>query len=481
MSSVKKQLLWLGPVIALAITLLFAQGDLSKEIIIVIGVTSLCAIWWIFEPIPIPVTSLIPLAIFTMTGVLSPAAVAQSYGHPLILLLLGGFILSQSMAYSGAHRRIALLMVNLFGAHSARSLVLGFMVASAVLSMWISNTATTLMLLPVALATLEGNKDPKLVVALLLGIAYAANIGGIGTPIGTPPNALFMSSYTEATGISLGFLDWMAWGVPVVILFVPCAMLWITKDLTQKTTINLPSVGRWTTPEKRVLMVFAVTAILWITRSQPFGGWSAWTGLTQANDASVALLACVALFIIPSGADKSSANKPGTEQQAAMNSSNGDNSRLLNWDTAKQIPWGVLLLFAGGICIAKAFGASGLSQLIGNYLSELALLTPILLIASIALAVTFMTEMTSNTATTALLMPILAAAALSAKIDPALLMIPAAMSASCAFMLPVATAPNAIVYGSEKIAIQTMVKTGFALNLIGVSIVTTVVFLLVAP
>ncbi len=477
MQSLKKHFLWLGPLISSIIALILSLNGLSNTIIIVVAVTSLCALWWIFEPIPIPITSLLPLALFSLTGVLTSSQVAEAYGHPLILLLLGGFILSQSMAYSGAHRRIALLMVNLFGANSGRSLVLGFMVAAALLSMWVSNTATTLMLLPVALATLEDNKDPKLTIALLLGIAYAANIGGIGTPIGTPPNALFMSGYSEATGISLGFLDWMKWGVPVVILFIPCAMLWITKDLKQQISIKLPSVGQWTTPEVRVLLVFAVTAVLWITRKQPYGGWSELTGLTNANDASVALLACIALFIIPSGASEN--NEIKSFDDAKQPSSDNTSGRLLNWHTAKQIPWGVLLLFAGGICIAKAFGASGLSKIIGDYLSELALLTPILLIALIALAVTFLTEMTSNTATTALLMPILAAAALSAKIDPALLMIPAAMSASCAFMLPVATAPNAIVYGTDKIAIQTMVKTGFALNLIGVAIVTLVVYLLV--
>ncbi|MDQ7049180.1 MAG: SLC13 family permease [Enterobacterales bacterium] len=324
MQSLKKHTLWLGPLISLVITFFLALNGQSNSITLVIAVTSLCAIWWIFEPIPIPITSLIPLALFSLTGVLSSSQVAQAYGHPLILLLLGGFILSQSMAYSGAHRRIALLMVNLFGANSARSLVLGFMVAAALLSMWVSNTATTLMLLPVALATLEDNKDPKLTIALLLGIAYAANIGGIGTPIGTPPNALFMSGYSEATGIPLGFLDWMKWGVPVVILFIPCAMLWITKGLKQQISIKLPSVGQWTTPEIRVLMVFAVTALLWITRKQPFGGWSEWTGLTSANDASVALLACIALFIIPSGAtEKSETNLSNDKHQPSSDNASG--------------------------------------------------------------------------------------------------------------------------------------------------------------
>ncbi len=462
MSEVKKHFIWLGPLLSLVLGLSLTWLKLPSPIVIVSSVTLLCALWWIFEPIPIPVTSLIPLAVFTMTGILTANEVGQSYGHPLILLLLGGFILSQSMAYSGAHRRIALLMVNLFGSQSPRHLIMGFMVASAVLSMWISNTATTLMLLPVALATIEGANNPRLTSALLLGIAYSASIGGIGTPIGTPPNALFVSTYNEATNSNIGFVDWMKWGVPLVILFIPLSMLWITRKLPKSLSIEVPKTGQWTTIEKRVMAVFAVTAIAWITRQQPFGGWSNLIGLPNANDASIALLACIAMFIIPDG-DKSKPNQ----------------GRLLNWQTANKIPWGVLLLFAGGICIAKAFGASGLSALIGDYLSGVTALPHILVIALIAITVIFLTEMTSNTATTALMMPILAAAALAANIDPALLMVPAAMSASCAFMLPVATAPNAIVYGSEKITIEQMVRTGFALNLIGVVLITLVCYWLI--
>lgn len=462
MSSTKKHFLWLGPVIALAVAFVLYSFSIETPIIIVASVTLLCALWWVFEPIPIPITSLIPLAAFTMTGILTTNEVGQSYGHPLILLLLGGFILSQSMSYSGAHRRIALMMVNLFGSHSPRHLVMGFMVASAVLSMWISNTATTLMLLPVALATVESAKNEKLTSALLLGIAYSASIGGIGTPIGTPPNALFMSTYNDTTGNNLGFLDWMKWGVPLVVLFIPIAMLWITRGLPKTLNINVPSTGKWTTIEKRVLAVFAVTALLWITRQQPFGGWSHAIGLPNTNDASIALLACLAMFIIPDGQPI-----------------NGKQGKLLNWENANKIPWGVLLLFAGGICIAKAFGASGLSALIGDYLSGVTVLPVIVIIALVSLTVIFMTEMTSNTATTALMMPILAAAALSADIDPAILMVPAAMSASCAFMLPVATAPNAIVYGSEKITIEQMVRNGFALNVIGVLLITGLCYWLI--
>ncbi len=465
---VKNVVLWGAPLLSFALFILMKSLNVEISVIIVATTTLLCALWWVFEPIPIPVTSLIPLVVFNLTGILTSSEIAQAYGHPLILLLLGGFILSQSMSYSGAHKRIALLMVNLVGGDSPRRLIFGFMIASAILSMWISNTATTLMLLPVALATVESSNDKKLTVALLLGIAYSASIGGIGTPIGTPPNALFMSTYAEATGQELGFIDWMKWGVPLVVIFIPIAMLWITKNLSLDAKISVPTTGEWTTIEKRVLIVFLITATLWITRKAPFGGWSELTGFTSANDASIALLACIALFIIPDGMNGS--NK---------NDSNGSTGRLLNWEHANRIPWGVLLLFAGGICIAKAFGASGLSQILGQYLTSFVLLPVIVLTALIALIVTFMTEMTSNTATTALLMPILAAAALTAEIDPAILMVPAAMSASCAFMLPVATAPNAIVYGSEQVNIQQMVKTGFALNIIGILLITGISVLLI--
>ncbi|MCW8876938.1 MAG: SLC13 family permease [Kangiellaceae bacterium] len=457
MKNLKNTLLWLTPLLSLILGALLSTFGFDFAVVIVASTTFLCAIWWIFEPVPIPITSLIPLAVFPLTGILTPAEVAQSYGHYLILLLLGGFILSQSMSYSGAHRRIALIMVNLFGGSSPRRLVMGFMAAAALLSMWISNTATTLMLLPVALATLENSKDKQLTIVLLLGIAYAASVGGIGTPIGTPPNALFLSTYQETTGQSIGFLSWMKWSLPLIIIFIPLMMLWITRNIKQDTKIDVPSTGKWTTIEKRVMWVFGVTALLWITRSEPFGGWRELTGLTSANDASVAMLACVAMFVIPDG-------KQG---------------RLLDWKTANQIPWGVLLLFAGGICIAKAFGASGLSTLIGNQLAGVTGLPVFFLIMAVALTVTFMTEMTSNTATTALLMPILASAALSANIDPALLMLPAAMSASCAFMLPVATAPNAIVYGSEQVPIKQMVRNGFALNLLGTLLITTVCYFLI--
>jgi sodium-dependent dicarboxylate transporter 2/3/5 len=445
--------LFLGPVLAaLAFFGLWSQG---WEIIACWtgAVAALVATWWITEPIPIPATSLLPIALLPMFGVLTPGEVGASYGHPLVLLLMGGFILSTAMERSGAHRRIALNMVNLFGGTSSRRLVFGFMAASAVLSMWISNTATTLMLLPVALAVLERSEDKQLAIPLLLGIAYAASVGGIGTPIGTPPNLFFRTIYEQETGIEVGFLTWMSWGVPVVLLFVPIIGLWLTRRLNYQGAIEIPAVQGWTLEEKRVFFVFSLTALAWITRTQPFGGWKTWLDLPGANDASVALIAVVVMFLVP----------------------NGKGSQLLDWDTANKIPWGMLILFGGGIALARAFVESGLSAYLGNMLSGLATWHLIAMVLVICLTITFLTEMTSNTATTTLMMPILATAAFAADIDPALLMVPAAMSASCAFMLPVATAPNTIMFSTGSFPIKTMVREGFVLNLLGAGVITLVV------
>jgi sodium-dependent dicarboxylate transporter 2/3/5 len=375
----------------------------------------------------------------------------------LILLLLGGFLLSQAMEHSGAHRRIAIGMVHVFGAHSGPRLVLGFMVAAAVLSMWISNTATALMLLPVVLAVLEATDDKeRLAAPLLLGVAYACSVGGLGTPIGTPPNLIFMQVYEDTTGRTIGFSQWMSWALPVVIIMVPLMALILTRNIRGPLSVELPAVGAWRTEERRVMMVFALTATVWITRSEPFGGWKTWLDLPQANDASVALLAVILVFMLP----------------------NGKGDRLLTWEQAVRIPWGVLLLFGGGICLAKGFVSSGLSELMGGLFSQASSLPIYLLMLIIALAVTFMTETTSNTASTTLLMPVLAAAALAAGIAPEQMMVPAAMSASCAFMLPVATAPNSVVFGSGLVTTARMAREGVILNLIGAAVISVVCYIM---
>ena len=451
LSTVRNWALWLGPVVAVAAAATCSAAGYGSDMVTVMFVAVLCVVWWVFEPIPIPVTSLLPLAVLPLLGVLTPAEVGQAYGSPLILLLLGGFLLSKAMEHSGAHRRIALGMVNLFGASSGRRLVMGFMAAAAVLSMWISNTATTLMLLPVALAVLDAVEEKaKLAAPLLLGIAYAASVGGMGTPIGTPPNLVFMQVYEQTTGETISFTRWMSWALPVVIVMVPVMALVLTRNMGGSLVVQLPVVGAWRAEERRVLVVFGLTALAWITRSEPFGGWKTWLDLPQANDASVALLAVVVMFLVP----------------------NGKGQRLLDWERASTIPWGVLLLFSGGICLARGFVNSGLSDLMGAWLAGMIHIPLYALIAIICLIVTFMTEATSNTASTTLLMPVLAAAALAAGIEPELIMVPAAMSASCAFMLPVATAPNTVVYSSGLVSIARMAREGVLLNLLGVIVIS---------
>jgi solute carrier family 13 (sodium-dependent dicarboxylate transporter), member 2/3/5 len=323
--------------------------------------------------------------------------------------------------------------------------------------MWISNAATTLMLLPVVLAVLDGVEDKaKLAAPLLLGIAYAASIGGLGTPIGTPPNLIFMQVYELNTGQSISFTQWMSWGIPVVLLMVPATALVLTRNLGGALALHLPNLGPWQVQERRVMAVFGLTALAWVTRSEPFGGWAAWLDLPYANDASVALMAVVIMFLLP----------------------DGRGARLLTWERASTIPWGVLLLFSGGICLAEGFVSSGLSDLMGRQLAKFTDMHLYALMALICLLVTFLTETTSNTASSALLMPVLAAAALAAGIPPELLMVPAAMSASCAFMLPVGTAPNTVVYSSGMVNTSRMAREGFLINLVGVVVISSVCYLL---
>lgn len=461
----------LGPVLAVLVGALCVHAGLERPAVATAAVTALCAAWWVTEPIPIPVTSLLPFAVFPLVGVLDHKAVATAYGHTLILLLLGGFIMSEAMARSGAHKRLAVGMVRLAGGRKGatpRRLILGFMLACALTSMWISNTATTLMLLPVALAVIEQDEargGDKLALPLLLGLAWSASIGGMGTPVGTPPNVILMGVYKEVVGTDIGFAQWMALGLPVVLVLVPLAWLWVTRKLRGGEPLTVPAVGTWTTAERRVLVVFGITALLWVTRTAPFGGWSTllspdglvgggggWIDASGAGDSTIALGAVVALFLVP----------------------DGKGGQLLDWPTARRIPWGLLLLFGGGIAIAKAFGSTGLSASLGAWLADdvgIATWPLLLMLLGVCLVVTFLTEITSNTATTTLLMPVLAAAALAAGLEPMQLMVPAALSASCAFMLPVATAPNAIVYGTDRVPVHRMAREGLALNLGGAVVI----------
>lgn len=416
-------------------------------------IATLCAFWWVFESIPLAATSLVPVLMFPLTGVLSAEKAAASYGHTVILLFMGGFMLSAAAEYWGAHHRIAELTVSFVGGNSGRRTVFGVMLATCLVSMWISNAATALMMLPVALAIMERDPSGKLAVPLLLGVAYSSSIGGIATPVGTAPNGIFMSAYNQATGHTIPFFQWMLFGVPIMILMLVAAWAALTFRLSGVESVQFASDQKWTKPQKRVLSVFGLVCLGWIFREIPFGGWTSWLHLPYSDDMMVAVAGAIALFLIPSGDDE----KGG---------------RLLNWPIAERIPWGVLILFGGGIAISTAFESSGLSTLIGDKFQRLQDWPTLAIIAVLCFSTTFLSEFTSNTAMANVLMPILAAMARANGMDPIMLMIPATFSNNLAFMMPVGTPPNAIAYGTGHVRIRDMVRVGFVLNIIGAIIVT---------
>ncbi len=442
---------------------LWAVGQ-PNDIYFTASITLFVAVLWVTEALPIPATSLLPFALFPLFGVLSHSEAASSLGSHVIILLMAAFMLSKGLEKANLHKRFAIYMLRLTGSGSPLKLVLGFMLTTAVLSMWISNTATILMMLPMAIAIINAVDNPRFGVALILGIAYSASLGGVGTPIGTPPNIIFMSVYEETQGVEYSFIDWMKTGVPIVMIGVPIMAFWLARGIKAVGDINLPIPDTWSKAEKRALAIFGTVALAWIFR--PF--WTAWIGVNTISDSTIAVAGVAAMFFTNSGKDNGQID------------AKGNRDKLLDWKTANDIPWGMLLLFSGGICIAKAFTASGLSVLMGAWLTGLSTLPVIFLVLGICLFVTFLTEITSNTATSTLLMPILAAAGMAVGVDPKLLMIPAAISASCAFMLPVATAPNAIAYSTEKFDIKTMAREGVVLNVLVALVVTAVCYVTLA-
>ena len=454
-------LLVAGPALAVVVWFALRSSGLEPAACWCGAVTAWCAIWWAFEVVPLPVTALIPFAVLPLGGVLTHREVAVAYGDTLILLMLAGSIISTAIEKSGAHRRIAVGMVRLMGARGDRRVVLGFLTASAVLSMWISNTATVVMLLPVALAVLDGaaNRE-RLTAPLLLAVAYGAAIGGSATPVGTPPNLIFIQNYAATTGTEIGFLEWMRVGVPVVVLMLPIAWLWLTRNFGRESReFVLPELGPWQADQKRVLIVLSLTALGWLTRSAPFGGWSALIGAeAHAGDSTVALVAVAVLFALPSG--------------------RGDGGRLLDWQTASSIPWGVFIMIGGGVAIGLAFRESGLGVALGDALTPVAVLPLLLMMLALCLLTTFFTEITSNTAVANILMPVMAATGTAAGIDPILLMVPVTLGTNFAFMLPVATAPNAIVHGTGKVRVARMIREGLTLNLLGAVLIAAVCYLI---
>jgi sodium-dependent dicarboxylate transporter 2/3/5 len=404
-----------------------------------------------------PVTALIPFAAFPLTGVLDHREVAHSYGHTLVLLMLAGSMVGTALERSGAHRRLALGMARAVGGKSAPRLVLGFLLASAILSMWISNTATVVMLMPVVLAVLNYHKEEgaRLAIPLLLAIAYGGAIGGTATPIGTPPNLIFLSHYELATGREISFAGWVRIGLPAVLVMLPIVWLWLSRRIKDVRPPSLPELGSWRSDERRVVAVFALAALAWMTRSEPFGGWGTALGVSDtAGDSTVGLAAVVIMFLIPRGKD-------------------GDGA-LLDWETAVRIPWGVFIMIGGGMAIGQAFQSSGLGQLLGEALVPLTDQPAWMMVGLVALSSTFITEITSNTAVANVMMPVLAAVGVASGIDPIWLMVPATLGLNWAFMLPVATASNAFVYGTGRITTTEMAREGFALNLAGCVVITVI-------
>jgi len=473
----KKKWLSIGAGFFLFVFFLFLPlKGIGRDAKIVLSTAVLMATWWITEAIPIPATSLLPLVLFPLLGVLSSKEASLPYGDPNIFLFLGGFFIAKAMEKHNLHKRIALSITYTLGLKPFL-LILGFMLATAFLSMWVSNTATTMMMLPIAMAVIsqvKGNRE-EFGFSLVLGIAYAASIGGIGTLIGTPPNIVFagMARNLFPRSPEITFTSWLIIGLPVTLIFLPIAWIYLSRIAKGKIDVKLSakeivrkeidSMGPMTSSEKMVLAVFVATSFLWIFRKTivigtiEVPGWSNLLGIEKyVHDSTVAIIGALSLFIIP-GEKK----KP-----------------LLDWGTAVRIPWGIVLLFGGGFSLAKAFESSGLSRWIGLNLKGIGNLPPLLIVAVVCFIMTFLTELTSNTAITTLMLPILASMAQAVRIHPFLIMIPATISASCAFMLPVATPPNAIVFGSGYIKIKEMAKVGIVMNLLGILIVTLATYFL---
>uniref|UniRef100_UPI003B5C4F1F SLC13 family permease n=1 Tax=Shewanella gaetbuli TaxID=220752 RepID=UPI003B5C4F1F len=449
---------------SIGVLLLFGQPIL---IAVTVGVTVITAIWWMFELVPIAIASLLPIILLPIFGVLDTKEAASTFGHPIIVLLIGAFMMARAIEKTGLDNRLAFTIIGFFGKATPKRILCGVMITSAFLSMWMSNVATVLMMMPIVLGITSRSNSKHVGKIMLLGLAYSANIGGIATPIGTPANVVFSSIYTSYFNTQFGFLDWMAIALPVVIIAIPAVAYWLSRELSDDTPIKISKVGKWDSAQRRVLSIFALVVLAWVFRSGPWGGWSSLFPTLQIDDGTVALIGVVLMFIVSTG----SSGTVGAHNTVRTS------DKLLDWSTASTISWSVIFLLAGGICLAKGFKTSGLSELLGVAFMNLSQMPTMLTIMTLCFLVSFLTEITSNTATTALLMPILASAAIALNIDAKLLMIPAAMSASCAFMLPAATAPNAVIYGANYFSINYMMRKGFVVNILLAIIISTVCIL----
>ena len=446
---------------------------MSDEANAILASTLWVAAWWITEAIPIAATSLLPIILFPLSGALSIEDTSSSYGHKYIFLYLGGFILALAIEKWNLHKRIALNIISKIGT-DVRKIILGFMVATAFLSMWISNTATAVMMLPIGIAIIKQMKDLKSTdedenqifgKALLLSIAFSASIGGLATLIGTPPNLVFTGIVYELYQIEISFLDWIILGLPISIILLIISWVYITRFAFKFNQTNfsdgqteikkqLKALGGISYEERLVRNVFVLTAIAWIIRKHVLNIF-----IPSLDDSMIALIAGISLFLLQSR-------------------TNSGQKKLMYWEDAVKLPWGILLLFGGGLAIAAGFQSSGLANWIAEKMVQLDGFSIIIILAVVVASVNFLTEITSNLATTAMLLPVLAPAAVVLDVHPYMLMVGATLAASCAFMLPVATPPNAVVFGAKILKITDMVRVGILMNIISIILITIVVYFL---
>jgi solute carrier family 13 (sodium-dependent dicarboxylate transporter), member 2/3/5 len=466
----------LGPLLFILTLWLFSPEGLSFEAKAVLATTLWVATWWITEAIPIPATSLLPIFLLPITGALDSGTVTSAYGDDIIFLFLGGFFIATAMEKWNLHKRMALAIIAFVGTSTQR-ILLGFMLATGFLSMWVSNTAAVMMMVPMALAitaqvsaAMQGKPEeseiPTFEKSLIFGVGYAGTIGGLGTLIGTPPNIILAAQVRQLFGVEISFASWMMIGVPVVIFLLAITWLYLGRVAFRMKIREIPggreliqqerhALGVTSYEEKAVAVVFAFAAFMWITRE------FIWTGLVpELRDGMIAILAALLLFIIP---------VKGTAAGA----------RILDWKDSRSIPWGILLLFGGGLAIAAGFRVTGLSAWMGTQLTVLDGFHLLVIISSATLLILFLTEITSNTATATMILPVVASLALALNIHPYALMIPCAMAANCAFMLPVGTPPNAIIFATDKLKIVEMMRVGFLLNIFSVILIVLVIYFMV--
>lgn len=459
----------LGPLVFVSTFFLSTPDEMSENGFRLLGVILWMAIWWISEVVPIAVTALLPIILFPSLNILNIQETGSNYGHKYIFLFIGGFILANAIQKWNLHKRIALNIILKIGG-STDKIILGFMLATGFLSMWISNTATTVMMLPIALSvinqlndhpdTLE-NENKVFGKALMLGVAYSASAGGIATLIGTPPNLIFAGFIQDNFNLEISFFQWMKIGLPISIVLMVFIWLLLTKYAFKLNKVGFPGgkeeikrllfkMGKISNEEKKILFVFTLTILCWIFRKNTIN-----LLIPNFDDSMIAISSAIILFILPSKDKK---------------------EPILKWKDAVTIPWGILLLFGGGLSIAKGFQSTGLDIWIGEQLTFMTFTNSFIIILIVVAGVNFLTEMTSNMATTAMLLPVMIPIANLMQINPYLLLVGTTLAASCAFMLPVATPPNAVVFGSRLLKISDMVKAGIMINIFSIILILIMVY-----